>query len=108
MSKTRAYMFVVVLLAGQAVLLWCADALWAQSKPIEAKPVYQYVGVQQTIARVDQRTGRIEVLSRRGESRASLLVADPRPWEWREVRVREGQADSRVPGPRESDPSKGD
>ena len=108
MSKTRAYVFVGILLAGQAVLLWGADALRAQAKPLEAKPVYQYVGVQQTIARVNQRTGRIEVLSRRGDSRASLLVADQRPWEWREVRVREGPPDSREPGPREGDPPKGD
>ena len=83
-----------VLLPGLAVLWWGGQTLWAQPKPKEPAGPYQYVGVQQTIARVDSRTGRIEVLYKRGDTKASLLMPDNMPWEWREVRVREPRGDS--------------
>lgn len=92
-------------LAGSAVLWWGVQALRAQPKPKEP-PAYQYVGVQQTIARIDARTGRIEVLYKRGDPKASLLTPDHLPWEWREVRVREPRGagePQEPPTPKEDD-----
>lgn len=79
----------VVLLVGQAVLLWYAEALGAQPRAKDAPRVYQYVGLDRTIARIDAATGKIEVLFKKGEPAASLLMPDARPWSWREVKVRE-------------------
>ena len=89
-----------VLLPGLAVLWWGGQTLWAQPKPKEPAGPYQYVGVQQTIARVDSRTGRIEVLYKRGDPKASLLMPDSMPWEWREVRVREPRRGNEPEEPR--------
>ncbi len=89
MPEKRKWLMVVVVVAGVAMLLCGVQALWAQTQPGRARPAYQYLGVDQTIARVDPETGRIEILSKRGEPRASLLMQDRKPWEWREVRVRE-------------------
>jgi hypothetical protein len=62
---------------------------------------YQYVGVEQTIARVDTATGKIEVLSKQGETRASLLTKDARAWEWREIplRAERHQAETKIEPP---------
>ena len=90
MSKTGRWMIVAggLLLAGQVLLCWGVETLRAQTRRERAAPAYQYVGVEQTIARVDTATGKIEILSKQGETRASLLTRDARPWEWREVPVR--------------------
>ena len=115
MSKTGRWTVAAlgIVLAGQVILSWGAGLLRAQSPRQETRPAYQYVGVQQTIARIDGATGRIELLSKTGEPRASLLTPDERAWEWREVPVREkrarpssrsGPADE-TPGAERSDPS---
>lgn len=65
-----------------------------------ARPVYQYVGVEQTIARIDAATGRIEVLYQRNAPRSSLLTPQSRPWEWREIRVRDRGDEARPPAAR--------
>ncbi len=89
MSKTNRWTLVMALLilALAAFLLGGGDLL-AQPQAKEIKADYDYVGVMQTMARIDQRTGRIEVLSRRGDARASLLSPGMEGWEWREIRLR--------------------
>ncbi len=69
----------------------------SQPEPSTARPAYQYVGVEQTIARIDRATGRIEILSQRSAPRSSLLTPQSRPWQWREVRVRDRAADPHRP-----------
>ncbi len=78
-----------IVMAGHVLFSWGVGRIQAQSRPQESRTAYQYVGVQQTIARIDETTGRIEILSKVGESRASLLTQDARVWEWRRVQVRE-------------------
>ena len=87
----------IALLIGLAVLLWYAETLGAQPRAKDAPRVYQYVGLERTIARIDTATGKIEVLSKRGEPAASLLMPDPRPWEWRGVKVREAAPEEERP-----------
>jgi len=81
----------LVLAAGAVGVL--AARGWGQAvsqpEPSSDRPTYQYVGVEQTIARIDGATGRIEVLSQRTSPRSSLLTPQSRPWEWREIRVRD-------------------
>ena len=69
----------------------------SQPEPSPNRPAYQYVGVEQTIARIDEATGRIEILFQRNTPRSSLLTRQSRPWEWREIRVRDS---SRTDEPR--------
>lgn len=92
MFGMRKWLTVVAVMAGAAMFLCGVQVLWAQAQPGRVKPAYQYVGVDQTIARIDPETGRIEILSKSGEPRASLLMQGRKPWEWREVRVKEGRA----------------
>jgi hypothetical protein len=89
-SKTGKWLIVAggLLLIGQVLLTWGVETLWAQAKGERTVAAYQYVGVEQTIARVDTATGKIEVLSKQGETRASLLTRDARAWEWREIPLR--------------------
>ncbi len=91
MSGNRRWLMIAVVVGAMAALLCGVEALRAQTQPGRVKPAYQYVGVDQTIARVDPDAGRIEILSKRGEPRASLLMPDRKPWEWREVRVQENR-----------------
>lgn len=89
MAKRGHY---AVLVAGIVLAVWMwlyglGGAVSAQTKDGRASPVYHYVGVEQTIARVEAATGRVEVLCKRGEPKASLLTPDSRPWEWREISV---------------------
>ncbi len=67
----------------------------SQPEPTPARPAYQYVGVEQTIARIDRATGRIEILSQRSAPRSSLLSPQSRPWQWREIRVRDRAVEPR-------------
>jgi hypothetical protein len=85
------------LLVGQAVLLWSARTLPAQPRTREAPRAYQYVGLERTIARVDPATGKIEILFKKGEPAASVLMPDSRPWEWRDVKVRESAPEEERP-----------
>jgi hypothetical protein len=96
MSKTGRWMVAAggMLLVAQVFLCHGVEALRAQTKSERAAPTYQYVGVDQTLARVDISTGKIDILARPGEPRASLLTKGSKPWEWMEVPVRaERQAD---------------
>lgn len=77
-----------LLILALAAFFLGGGELFAQPQAKEIRADYDYVGVMQTLARIDPRTGRIEVLSRRGDSRASLLWPDTGVWEWREVRLR--------------------
>ncbi len=92
MHEKRKWLMAGVVVVGVVMLLCGAQTLRAQMQPGRAKPAYQYMGVDQTIARLDPETGRIEILSKRGEPRASLLMQDRKPWEWREVNVRADRA----------------
>ncbi len=89
MSPRNRWMTGLPLLLAAAAGLWYARTLEAQPRTKEPPRVYQYVGLDRTIARIDAATGKIEVLSKRNETAASLLMPDPRPWYWREVRVQE-------------------
>ncbi len=98
MAKRGCYAALVagIVLAGWTILGASGGSSSAQTKEGRASPVYHYVGVEQTIARVHATTGRVEVLCKRGEPKASLLTPGTRPWEWREVpietrRQREGE-----------------
>lgn len=78
-------------LAVGVVTIWCAgrfNKLAAQSETRPTAVAYQYVGVGQSIARIDTRTGAIEILSVRDDARASLLTPGRRPWSWRLIRLR--------------------
>jgi hypothetical protein len=90
MSKSRRWMIVtgVALLIALAAFALGGGVLNAQAKSGQSAPTYQYVGVEQTIARIDMASGRIEILYKPREPKASLLTPDSRPWEWREVPVR--------------------
>ncbi len=79
-----------IVLAWQVLSSWGDGLIQAEPPHQESRTDYQYVGVQQTIARIDATTGRIEILSKRGEPRASLLTPDMGGWEWRRVLIREG------------------
>ncbi len=105
-----------VVLAAGGVGIMAAQG-WGQAVsqpgPPPDRPVYQYVGVEQTIARINMATGRIEVLYQRSTSRSSLLSPQSRPWQWREIRVRDRADDPRRspgrrsnlgPAPEEEDP----
>lgn len=99
MSSSRASAIVVCCLAILAVIVAGDKVLHGQSSrpsfesdgmpSVGREPGYQYVGIEQTIARVDTATGKIEILSQRNQSRSSLLVKQSQPWEWREVKIRE-------------------
>jgi len=67
----------------------------AQTRSAEVRPTYQYVGVEQTLARIDLSTGKIELLSQRGSPKSSLLIEQQRPWQWREIRVRDSARSAR-------------
>ena len=96
-------------LAGVAMSWWAVQAWGQQPKAKEAAPpsAYQYIGVQQTIARVDTRTGRIDILCKRGEPTASMLMPDTRPWEWREVPLRESRSEEKPEGGKPGDRTDG-
>jgi len=94
------------LLLAATAGLWCARTLEAQPRTKEPPRVYHYVGLDRTIARIDAATGKIEVLSKRHETAASLLMPDPRPWYWREIRVQE-EPPARDPPP-ETKPEEAD
>ncbi len=79
----------------------------SQPEPSPDRPVYQYVGVEQTIARIDRATGRIEVLSQRAAPRTSLLSPQSRPWHWREIRVRDRRSPSEPPRAPQRRPNRG-
>ncbi len=91
MNARRTVVIGWVLAAG--VVGIAAARGWGQavSQPEQAaaRPTYQYVGVEQTVARIEVATGRIEILFQRNAPRTSLLSPQSRPWEWREVRVRD-------------------
>ena len=92
--------FVVLAFALGCVGVWSLGAgrLEAQTGASVARPAYQYVGVEQTIARIELTTGKIEILEQPESTRASLLVKHPKPWEWREVATAERRSDSAGPG----------
>ncbi len=97
-QQDRWWVTGVGLLVAAAAWLWYTQALEAQPRTKEPPRVYQYVGLDRTIARIDAATGKIEVLSKRNESAASVLMHDPRPWYWREIRVQDD------PPPRDARP----
>ncbi len=90
-----------VVIAALGVLLaggWLAKAqeLRGQSSQTASRKKYAYVGVEQSIARIDEATGRIEILFQKRSGRASLLVDQRDPWYWRPVRIQESD-ESAVP-----------
>lgn len=107
--KDRAAIgLIAVLVLVQWALLSGGGLLHAQSQPTPREPAYQYVGVDQTIARVETATGRVEILAKPGETRASLLIPDRRPWKWRDVPIEEKRPHIRGLAPRgerEDDPA---
>lgn len=96
MSRARPFLLVLVIFLAVPCILWMGGgALDAQTRPSEVRPAYQYVGVEQTIARINLSTGRIELLAQRGFPKSSLLTDQQRPWRWREIRVRDSAGNSR-------------
>lgn len=96
MSRVRPFLPALVVFLAVPCILWMGGGvLDAQTRPPEVRPAYQYVGVEQTIARVDLRTGKIELLAQRGSTKSSLLMEQQRPWQWREIRVRDSAGSSR-------------
>lgn len=94
MSRARSFFLALVIFLAVPCILWVGGGvLDAQTRPSEARLAYQYVGVEQTIARIDLATGRIELLAQRGLPKSSLLTEQQRPWRWREVRVRDSARD---------------
>ena len=103
MTNSRTYiMGGAIFVAMLCVVLIGSQALQGQSRfsssrndfsQAGAVPTYQYVGVDQTIARIESATGKIEILSQRKLSRSSLLVEQSKPWEWREIKVRPNRDD---------------
>ena len=90
MLRSRSYVVMATLGLLMLAGMWAGGAaLHAQTTPSDLKPTFQYVGVEQTIARVNLATGKMEILEQRDSTRASLLVKQSRPWEWREIPVLE-------------------
>ncbi len=65
-----------------------------QDERVEA---FEYVGLQYTIARVNVRTGKIDILTRGGETRVSLVTPGSRPWSWRPIPVKPTESTLRRP-----------
>ena len=65
-----------------------------QDERVEA---FEYVGLQYTIARVNVRTGKIDILTRGGETRVSLVTPGSRPWSWRPIPVNPTESTLRRP-----------
>ncbi|MFQ5423895.1 MAG: hypothetical protein ACE5F9_07935 [Phycisphaerae bacterium] len=86
-ASWRRLLFVLILAAVSGTWWVTASRSNAGPRASAAGSRYQYVGVQQSIARIDLQTGGIEVLTREGETRASLLIPSGRAWSWRRVRI---------------------
>ena len=96
MSRVRPFLLALVVVLAVPSILWMGGGvLSAQTRSSEVRPAYQYVGVQQTIARIELSTGRIELLAQRGFPKSSLLGEQQRPWQWRKIRVRQSADSSR-------------
>ena len=78
----------IVFAAIAIMVLLGAEGLSAQQGSPTAQSVYQYVGINQTIARISNSTGKIEILEQHDAPGLSLLHPQSRPWEWREIRIR--------------------
>ncbi len=86
-ASWRRLLFALVLAAVSGTWLMATSRSDAGPRASAAESRYQYVGVQQSIARIDLQNGGIEVLAREGETRASLLIPSGRAWSWRRVRI---------------------
>ena len=96
MSRARPFVLALVVVLAVPCILWMGGGvLDAQTRPAEGRPAYQYVGVEQTIARIELSTGRIELLAQRGLPKSSLVTEQQRPWQWREIRIRDGAGSAR-------------
>ncbi len=96
MSRAKPFVLVLAVFLAVPCILWMGGGiLHAQARSSEARSAYQYVGVDQTIARIELSTGRIELLAQRGLPKSSLLMEQQRPWQWREIRVRDSAGNSR-------------
>ena len=96
MSRARPFLLAVVVFLAVPCILWMGGGvLSAQTRPSDVRPAFQYVGVEQTIARIELSTGRIELLAQRGFPKSSLLTEQQRPWQWREIRVRDSAGSAR-------------
>ena len=96
MSQARPFILALVIFLAIPCILWMGGSLLdAQTRPPEIRAAYQYVGVEQTIARIELSTGRIELLAQRGFPKSSLLTEQQRPWQWREIRIRDSAGSAR-------------
>ncbi|MFQ5502731.1 MAG: hypothetical protein ACE5EQ_10590 [Phycisphaerae bacterium] len=86
---------VLVFAAVAVMILWSTQDLRAQQNSPFTSSVYQYVGVNQTIARISNATGKIEILEQHNAPGLSLLHPQARPWEWREIRIRKDRTHRR-------------
>lgn len=94
MFRGRPFLLALVVFLAVPYILWMGGGvLDAQTRPSEVRPAYQYVGVEQTIARIESSTGKIELLIQRGFPKSSLLTEQQRPWQWRKIRVRDSEGD---------------
>jgi len=94
MSRAKPFFPALVVFAVIPCIWWVGGGvLNAQTRSAEARPAYEYVGVEQTIARIELSTGKIELLVQRGNPKSSLLTDQQRPWHWREIRIRDSAED---------------
>lgn len=79
---------------------WFAAGIGQAADPPQAEQaeVFEYVGLQHTIARVNTRTGRIDLLARGDETRVSLDTPGSRPWSWRPIPIKSSESRPRRPG----------
>lgn len=62
----------------------------AQPRASEIRPpraAFDYVGVGDSLVRVDRDSGRVEILEQRDSPGLTLTIEQAKPWSWREIRV---------------------
>lgn len=51
------------------------------------RPAFDYVGVGDSLVRVDRDSGKVEILEQRDSPGLTLTIEQAKPWSWREIRV---------------------
>lgn len=95
-SRGRLAMGAVVML-GLAV--WCASGPGPSADAPKSKgaEAFDYVGVANTVARINVQTGAIDVLIRGDDTRVGIRTPGGQPWSWRPVRIKTAETTTRPP-----------